>query len=235
MPAVAPLHPFLFDRDFGGDVAPLPVTPVGAAESAPASELEQKLAEARAEGFAHGHRAGFAEAGASIEQYLAHAIDAVRVELASLGAVLREREEALRRQSAALATIICRKFLPSRYHETAVDEITGLVAAVLPRVIEVPKVTVRVAENLVDPLAQRLNALARTVGYPGLIETIGDIGVAPGDCRIEWPRGGAVRDSATLWREIDALMEEALGSLSDELTATNPDVDNPQKRVCRNV
>jgi flagellar assembly protein FliH len=235
MTAAVPLHLFLFDRDFGGDAASMCTTPAGTPDAARASEMEQALAEAHAQGFAEGHRSGVAEASAAADHRLAHALDAIQAEVAAFGAEMRQRDVEFSQQSAALAAGICRKFLPSRYQETAADEIAGLLTTLLPRVALMPKVTVRVAETLVVPLAERLSDLARTAGVPGLIETIGDTRIAEGDCRIEWLRGGAVRESAILWREIDALLEEALGAVPGHSPPAVPALDNPLRRASRDV
>ena len=237
MTEIVPLHPFLFDHDFdAADAATTRTVPGGVAgDAARAIQMEQALAGARAEGFSEGHRSGVAEASAAIDHRVACALDALKGELAALGAELRQQEEDIGRQAATLAAVICHKFLPSRYGETATDEIAGLVAALLPRIAEMPKVSVRVAEALVAPLAERLSDVAGTAGFPGVVETIGDAGIAEGDCHIDWLRGGALRDAAALWREVNALFGETLGAIAIDPPASGSVLDNPLKRVSRHA
>jgi flagellar assembly protein FliH len=63
---------------------------------------------------------------------------------------------------------------------------------------------VRVNDALLDILRERLDALASGIGFNGRIIAIADPAVAPGDARIEWADGGAERDSARAWADIDA-------------------------------
>ncbi len=206
-----------------------------AGDAAPASDIERALADARAEGFAEGHRSGVAEAHAAIEHHAACALDALNANFAALGDDLRQREAEIAQQSAALAVIICRKFLPSRYRETAPDEITDLVATFLPRIAGMPKVTVRVAASLVAPLAERLSEVSRAAAFAGAVETASDTAVAEGDCRIEWSRGGVARDWASLWHEVDALLEETVGAVPRNLPSPPPSLSNPLKREARDA
>lgn len=232
MTTVVSLHPFLFDHDFdAGDAATTGPATAGTADVVRASEIEQAVAEARAEGFADGRRSGLAEASAAVDHHVARALEEIANNLAALGTELQQQEEDTTRRSAALAVMICRKFLPSRYRETAADEITALLAALLPRVVGMPKLTVRVAENLAEPLVERLREVARAAGFSGPVETIGDGGVEPGDCRIEWLRGGVVRDAAALWREVDALSVDVLGAVPSDPSLSH----NPLQRVSRDA
>ena len=236
MNAAVYLHPFLFDRDFDAEEVSTTNATLGAAtDAAPASQVEQALAEARAEGYAEGHRSALAETRAATEQHVARALNSLSGEFAALGADLRRQESEVVRQAATLAVVICRKFLPSRYRETAPDEIAGLFATFLPRIGEMPTVSVRVAESLFEPLTDRLAEIARLAAFPGKIHVIADAAITEGDCRIDWVRGGVVRDSAVLWREVDALLEETVEAnpLVPPATASHP--SNPLQRVSRNA
>ena len=230
MTASIALTRFLFDQDFSTEQSDMAVIPSADAEAVRASQTAEALAEAHARGYAEGLRSGVAEAKAATEHHVARVLDTLTGMFAELGTDLRQQEEEFGRQSAGIAAAICRKFLPSRYQDTAADEIATLLATLLPRITEMPKIVVRVAGSLVDPLAQRLSDVARAGGFAGTIETIADPDVAVGNCRIEWLHGGVVRDASVLWREVDALFEDALGIFAGSLPLPSR-IDNPLKRV----
>jgi flagellar assembly protein FliH len=74
-----------------------------------------------------------------------------------------------------------------------------------------PRLVVRVADALLDPLNESLQAARSSAGFEGKIVLLADDSVANGDIRIEWADGGAERDSTRLWREIDEIVARALG------------------------
>ena len=51
-------------------------------------------------------------------------------------------------------------------------------------------------------------------GHNKRLRLLGDATVVEGDCQIEWSGGGIVRDQAVLWREIEALTAECIGSVA---------------------
>jgi flagellar assembly protein FliH len=60
---------------------------------------------------------------------------------------------------------------------------------------------------LLDPMKQRVDALAEAAGYEGRIVLLVDETIPDGDVRVEWADGGAERDSARLWRDVDAALK----------------------------
>ena len=51
--------------------------------------------------------------------------------------------------------------------------------------------------------------LSAQSGYEGKIVLIAEEALLPGDARVEWADGGAERDSARLWRQIDEIVARA--------------------------
>ena len=127
---------------------------------------------------------------------------------------LLERTDAaaidLGRQAVLVASAIARKLLPRLYREQARSEMEDVVArAFLQSPADRPLI-VRMAPPLADDLATRLaGGLAGAVGLEKRVQVVGDPTIADGDCRIEWPGGGLIRDQERLWREIEAFVGEA--------------------------
>jgi flagellar assembly protein FliH len=71
-------------------------------------------------------------------------------------------------------------------------------------------------------LIEKMSAPAEAHGFAGQISVVGDSAMMEGDCRLSWAGGGATRDSAATWREIDAAVARILGpiDLSDQPSAT---------------
>src|SRR3546814_1856908 len=112
-------------------------------------------------------------------------------------------------QTCALP-ILMRKLLPELARRQGVAEIEALAAGCLSNLSEVPKMTVRVAPNLVPEIERRLDAAVASVGFEGRLVVAADAALGPADCGIDWGDGGAERDMDGLWREIDAAVTELL-------------------------
>ena len=215
---------YLFDRSFGiDDDAPAPPAPetVGPqfivepepAVQEPAIFTQEDLDRVRADALSFGRKQGAAEAVSTAEQSVAGTLEQI---VDRLGAVLdalgrADAEQAKSATTVALAVI--RKLFPETSRRHGLTEIVGVIDAVIGRIIDKPALTVRVAESLQSEIAGQLSAVAGMHGFAGQISIVGDNGVAEGDCRIAWAGGGATRDTAAIWREINAAIGRALGPI----------------------
>ncbi len=106
---------------------------------------------------------------------------------------------------------VVRKLFPSLAQRHGLDEVEGLVAECLGRLRDEPRVVVRVADELLDPLKAHMDRLSEHSGFEGRVVLLADEGLSDSDVRVEWADGGAERDSGRLWREIDEILARALG------------------------
>ncbi len=210
---------FLFNRDFDPDLL---VNDGSAARGRKAGAkptkarpapvfTEDDLARARAEGVAEGREQASRDAARSLEMRLTQAFETVGERLHDVLAGRDAANLAIAGQANALAVAIARRMVPELYRRNAAGEIEHTVASVLSRILETDRLAVRTAETLADPLRDRIEALAEARGLGGRIAIVADPSLAEGDCRIEWPGGGAERNEAAMWAEIDAIVEKNLG------------------------
>lgn len=194
---------FLFDNDFAtGDeasrLAPRPDT-----RRFSANDLEAAKAAARAEGVA----AGRAAAEQEIARRIADACAVLGTRLGDLMKSCATQHEAQTREAVTAAAEIARRLLPSLGKREAISEVEGLIRDCLTRLHEEPRLVVRVADELLDPIRQRLDQLTSAAGYTGRVILFADPALKSGDARVEWADGGAERDSAAIWRDIDSAIQ----------------------------
>jgi flagellar assembly protein FliH len=194
---------FLFDTDFSSTDEAARLAPRPDTRRFSAIEMDAAKAAARAEGVA----AGRAEAEQQIARRVADACVAVGAQLGELMSVLAQQHEAQTRQSVAAATEIARRLLPSLGKREAIGEIEALIRDCLSRLHDEPRLVVRVADELLDPIRQNVDQLTAAAGYTGRVILFADPAIKPGDARVEWADGGAERDSAAIWREIDSAIQ----------------------------
>jgi flagellar assembly protein FliH len=204
MPAAASRR-FLFDVSFDGPPPPEPARR-GETLAAPSAPLatEEALATARAAAFEEGRTAGIAEATSAREALLATALQQMA---ASASDLLAGRQETVRRieaEAVELTLSVTRKVLPTVAKKAALDEISGLVRQCLAEAFDEPRLVVRLPDALFDAAKPLLDGVAAASGFMGKLVILADEALGPEDARVEWADGGAERDMARLWNDIDA-------------------------------
>jgi len=218
---------FEFDTVFGAGAA----EPEPAEEEAlppPPSFSEDELAEAVAEARRRGGEEALAEAADADARRAAQAMEAIAASLAALGPAHERGWEAVRDDALALAAAIVRKAVPKAVQDAAADAVEAVLTAALPRLIDEPRVVIRMADGLLETLRERVEGAARGCGYPGKVILLADEALHGPDCRIEWADGGAELDSERIWREIDAVIDRHLHGVGEHEAAPAAP-ENPQE------
>ncbi|HSV29958.1 MAG TPA: FliH/SctL family protein [Candidatus Omnitrophota bacterium] len=212
---------YMFDLDFDHpNGAPKAVEPAAAPaveELPPEPEpepppmfSEEELAIARDSAFEEGRQAGLAEAAEATERMIAQALGTIA---GQMDAIFRAQEEANddnARTAARVGLAVVKKMLPAACAKHAFDEVAQVVEEVIGHILDEPRIIVRVGDGLVEPVRERLEAVAQSHGFEGRVVVQADPRLVAGDCRVEWTDGGAERDQARLMQEIEAAVERAL-------------------------
>jgi flagellar assembly protein FliH len=178
----------------------------------PPSFSEQEMAECRAAALAEGHAAGMAEAEDGIARTASETLQVIATEIAGLAAAQNAGIEQAHRDALTLAAAIVRKTVPAKIQGTAAVAIEDFVRDCLPQIMEEPRIVVRISDSLLDQIKQDLEQIAARSGFAGQMIVMADPDLSVQDCRIEWADGGAERDSARIWQEIDESIERFLDS-----------------------
>lgn len=220
---------FLFDISFdapGGDGRQRgSITPAEAVFSR--ADLDAALAEARAES----HAAGRAEALSQREQQVADALGAIAQNLAGIFAAKDEARRANERSTIELTRAIAGRLFPALMRKGALAELEAIVVQCMRDAVAEPRLVVRVPDAIFEAAQLQLAPLAASNGYPGKLIILADDALGESDCRVEWADGGAERDSARSWREIEAAVARAMDALADPVPAndwTNPATAAPE-------
>jgi flagellar assembly protein FliH len=208
---------YLFDLSFDHPQGPVAVrfgrNPAEASVSR--AELEAACAVAREEG----RRVAAAEAAADIEGRLASAAEALA---ANLGALLARADE-IRREvetnAIELLRLVTAKAVPALARKQPVAELEAMVIDCLREAAEEPRIVLRVAPDLFEPMRERLDAITQSHGFAGKFVLLADESMDPADGRLEWADGGAERDMGRVARQLDAALERAL---SNPISAPEP-------------
>lgn len=234
---MAKLQKYLFDLDFDAP-APRPAPEVMIEDEfdgmmdEPEEELppppptftEEDLFLAREQAMEAGRQAGIQEAEAATERLVASSVETIAGQLQNITVIQAEANEVRMRDAVAVAIAVVRKLQPEMSKDHALDEISGVIQECLTHIEKDIRVTVRVNPAHMDSIRHYANQAAEATGFEGKLIFTADPRIVPGNCRVEWGDGGAERDQARLWAEIDTVIARALG----ETPSAPPSEENPE-------
>src|SRR5260221_7160275 len=214
---------FLFDFSFdapGGDAQRRgSVTPAEAIVTRP--ELDRAVVKARAEG----HAAGLAEAMSQREKQGGDMLGAIAGHLTALFAAKAAAQRDSERNTIELTRAIAGRLFPALVRKGALAELEAIVVQCMRDTISEPRLVVRVPDTVFTAAQEMLTPLAASNGYPGKLIILVDEQLGESDCRIEWADGGAERDTARSWGEIEAAIERAMSALANPDETTRQPAD----------
>lgn len=230
---MAKLQKYLFDQDFGAP--PRPTLDVHLTDGLgvddemmmmaepeeepppPPTFSEEELQLARDQAFEAGRAAGIQEAESMTERLQALAEQSLGDGMFKVQGEQVTANDQMTRDAVAVALAVVRKLQPEMSRHHGLDEIEALLHECLAHLDRDIRVTVRISPELLEAVRERAEAVAQAVAFEGKLVFAADPRVALGDCRVEWGDGGAERELARSWTEIDAVIARALGF--DEQTA----------------
>ncbi|SDD94398.1 FliH/SctL family protein [Kordiimonas lacus] len=190
----------------------------GGAKSRFDEELERLRADAetiKSEAYAHGFEEGRNQALQDIEAATKETLSQIAQGAHALFSQKSQLESGIKQDMVQLAYAIASKLSPALIRAHPMAEIEALIEDCLATTHKEPRLVVRVSEALLDPVNERLEDLKASTGFPGDIVLIGEPGLGPQDCRVEWPDGGTERKHDTIMREVETAVQRFVMSDAD--------------------
>lgn len=175
------------------------------------AEMDDACALARQEGFAAGELAAQQQQQA---QLLALA-SVIEQKITQLFDDAAQQEQVRADEIGSIALAITRKILPEMVQAQALDGIVEQIKQICRAMNSEPRLVVRVADILLDPLRAMLDTIIQQQAFAGTVILLADDQLTPGDCRVEWADGGIERKSASIWHQVEQAIRMAQ-SLPDE-------------------
>ncbi len=213
---------FLFDRIFD-ELEPIKVAkPIdGGIEDKsllmPEPEIEiptyseEDVAQARQEGLNAGKEEARAETLNGIEMKISDSLDVIGNRLANLNQIQADSIARISEDAASLAFAVAKKIFPVLNEKGALEEVTTVIEDVLQRLVQEPRISIKVAIEQSEKIKERVDNYVQEKGFDGNISVIGEENLSPGDVTIEWSDGSASRNSASLIEEIDDIIAQNVG------------------------
>ncbi len=191
----------------------------------PPTFSEAEMAAAREKAHAEGQQAGRAEVIQGLEQACELSLKTIAGKLEKLLSQHTAITEEVTQGALAAAAAVCRKVVPIMSQRHAVQEIEGFIVECLGIAIEEPRVVVRVPDKLLEKMRERIDALASAHGFDGKVVLLGDDAMGPEDCAVLWADGGAEKNGARLWDEMNEAIDRRLKNSGQASAAQAPPDD----------
>jgi flagellar assembly protein FliH len=206
---------FLFDTTFGASETCEGEANQKESEGRVPTFSQADVDAAREEGFAAGKEEGIRAAANTTEHRITESLRLLIERLAELFRMQDEANTDTARNAITVAITIARKMFPDLASRNALGEVERVAEMAMETVVDDSPMVVRVNPELRDPLAERIDAHIAGTAAEGRVTVSGDADLPVGDCRIEWRDGGAERNAAALWKDIDAIIERNTGCAAE--------------------
>lgn len=179
-------------------------------------ELEAAKTAAYDEGRRDGLEAGRAEVQQEVDAQIADLLEVVAERVAPLAEQQKHAHERASALMAKIARDMFERLMPAYVQRYGDEEVLGLIADSLANLQDVGRLSVRVAPEAADALAERLEQTVRLAGFEGKLSVIADPAMARGDASLDWGSGGAERRYKDIWAEIERAVDRATADLAAE-------------------
>jgi len=91
-----------------------------------------------------------------------------------------------------------------------------------------PKLVITVHESMKTTLETKIGMAARALQMGSEITVVGDANITPANCRVEWKNGAMVRDTDSLWQQVEQVVANMVTSSENEAQALANAVETSQ-------
>lgn len=171
-------------------------------------ELDQAVESARQEAFEEGQKQAAQESAASLEKKTADTFEKVAASLESLLKAEKRREEMFQQDVLKMTRAALSKLVPHYMKSHGYAEIEHFVREIVKSQDKATEITIFVAPSISERLESMVNDHAALSDYILYIKK--DDSLQDGDCRIEWPSGGAIKSIGAVEKQIGSIIKEYL-------------------------
>jgi len=192
---------------------------------------KQAQTSAHSQGFEEGRQQALNEIEAATKDALEHMAQAAH----ALFSQQRELEANLKLEMVQLSYTIASKLAPAMIRTKPLTEIEALIEDCMVTAHKEPRLVVRVDDAVADAVSDRIEDMKASTNFPGDIVLIGESGMGPQDCRVEWPDGGSDRRHEETLKEIENAVQRFVMSGTDKSSKHNKAHDETAENIDEQV
>ncbi len=196
----------------------------------PPTFSEAELEHARREALAHGRREATAEAESSRERRVADLLQTISREFSTLFAAEDLRNAQYEAESVRLTLATLQRLFPAMDQKYGLGEIQRVITEVLESQREQTEIKLEIHPDYVETIQEHVRRVLKQANIGGNCIVTGNQSLGPGDCRLSWQNGGALRESTALAEDIERHMQVILAErprLRDNRRSESPAESQP--------
>lgn len=203
-----PARKFLFDvNDFDDHKEEIVVEPQ---PPPPPTFSEAELERAQRTSHEQGRKEATDEAEASRERRIADLLQTISREFSTLFAAEDLRNAQYEAESVRLTLATLQRIFPAMNQKYGFDEIQRVVVEVLESQREQAVIKLEVHSDYVEAIQNHVSRVLKQGNITGTCQVVGNHALGPGDCRMAWENGGALRHSDAVAEDIERHMQVIL-------------------------
>lgn len=183
--------------------------------------IQQESIRSQQEMHVKGQEAGRQEALEGIEAATNTAMDQLVQSAQQLFQQEHHLRSSMKQEMVQLAYAIASKLSPALLQQHPLAEIEALIEDCMATAFKEPRLVVRVAESITESIGGHIDKMKAATNFQGDVVLIGEAGLGPHDCRVEWPDGGTERNQADIQREIENAVQRFVMSETENAMAEN--------------
>ena len=176
----------------------------------PPTFSEAELERARRDSLAKGREEAAAEAEASRERRVADLLQTISREFSTLFAAEDLRNAQYEAESVRLTLATLQRLFPAMNQKYGLSEIQRVIQEVLESQREQATIKIEVEPDYVETIRDHVKRVLKQANISGNCEVTGNQALGPGDCRMSWENGGALRESTAVAEDIERHMQVIL-------------------------
>ncbi len=197
------------------------------------SEEQMKMAERDGyqKGFLDGITEGKKQAEstqADIDRNLSEMVEQFSAHFAPLFGTYRSLLQIQAAQLPKMAHAIAKKVAGDMLMKDSAPLIEEICLRCVQTMLHEPKLTITIHDSMQQTLEKKIRETAAKLQIPSEIQVVGDAHIAPPNCRIEWKNGAMVRDTDSLWQQVEQVVANMIASGEREANAICDAMENPQ-------
>lgn len=181
---------------------------------------EEQLILAKMQAHSQGKTEGLKEARQAQEEQILKCLQQIGARCEALVAAEDRRDLEQMVSATRLAMRVAHKLLPQFAQRFSLHEIERVILQAIETRRDEPRIAIIVPGVHLEPLREKIDALALEKGYAGKIILIADDNLAGTDVRVEWADGGAERLYERLFSQVEAEFAKAIAGMQETIKDT---------------
>ncbi|UTW54536.1 FliH/SctL family protein [Kordiimonas sp. SCSIO 12610] len=186
------------------------------------AEMEELKQQAYAQGLEEGRKQTLSE----IEASTLSTLSTLGGSIQTLYDQHSQTEAQMTHDMVQLAYTISSKLAPALIEREPLHELEALIIDCMRTVNSEPRLVLRVSEQLLDSISNRINTLKEMSNFSGDVVVVAENSLGLQDCTLEWAQGGTTKRYGEIQKQIESLVQKYIMGLSSASNQKESDTDN---------